>query len=227
MPLNSKLPPMSGASYQGQGEPSAAPDCDKHTPFQTLHAVRRGRTSAVRLGSAGAARPWRSDARGMDVVGNRLDPGQCPWMDERAPRAPPVLSTSRDRSGRLAQAMCWLSSGINRPCCPQPRAALRVPFENVKQCCVVPAMPNYEDDAPIAGEPGLTAYECPKCQYVASVLQQPMMVVSISDSSFPDRCSGCSLRRQKTTRSSMAATSHRAPPTWAMSSPSGIRVQDR
>jgi hypothetical protein len=102
MPLNSKLPPMSGASYQGQGEPSAAPDCDKHTPFQTLHVVRRGRTSAVRLGSAGAARPWRSDARGMDVVGNRLDPGQCPWMDDRAPRAPPVLSTSRDRSGRLA-----------------------------------------------------------------------------------------------------------------------------
>ena len=26
--------------------------------------------------------------------------------------------------------------------------------------------------APIAGEPGLTAYECPKCWYVTSVLQQ-------------------------------------------------------
>jgi hypothetical protein len=27
--------------------------------------------------------------------------------------------------------------------------------------------------APIAGDPGLTAYECPKCRYVTSVLQQP------------------------------------------------------
>jgi Zn ribbon nucleic-acid-binding protein len=27
--------------------------------------------------------------------------------------------------------------------------------------------------APMAGEPGLTAYECPKCGYVTSVLQQP------------------------------------------------------
>jgi hypothetical protein len=27
--------------------------------------------------------------------------------------------------------------------------------------------------APVAGEPGLTAYECPKCGYVTSVLQQP------------------------------------------------------
>jgi predicted RNA-binding Zn-ribbon protein involved in translation (DUF1610 family) len=25
--------------------------------------------------------------------------------------------------------------------------------------------------APVAGEPGLTAYECPKCGYVTSVLQ--------------------------------------------------------
>ena len=37
--------------------------------------------------------------------------------------------------------------------------------------------------APIAGDPGLTAYECPKCRYVTSVLQQPEMVVSISESS--------------------------------------------
>ena len=27
--------------------------------------------------------------------------------------------------------------------------------------------------APVAGEPGLAAYECPKCGYVTSVLQQP------------------------------------------------------
>src|SRR5437867_3481723 len=26
--------------------------------------------------------------------------------------------------------------------------------------------------APVAGEPGLTAYECPNCSYVTSVLQQ-------------------------------------------------------
>jgi C4-type Zn-finger protein len=26
--------------------------------------------------------------------------------------------------------------------------------------------------APVAGEPGLTAYECPKCGYVTSVLEQ-------------------------------------------------------
>jgi predicted RNA-binding Zn-ribbon protein involved in translation (DUF1610 family) len=27
--------------------------------------------------------------------------------------------------------------------------------------------------APVAGEPGLTAYECPNCGYVTSVLGQP------------------------------------------------------
>jgi hypothetical protein len=27
--------------------------------------------------------------------------------------------------------------------------------------------------APVVGEPGLIAYERPKCQYVTSVLQQP------------------------------------------------------
>ena len=27
--------------------------------------------------------------------------------------------------------------------------------------------------APVAGEPGLTAYECSKCGYVTSVLQHP------------------------------------------------------
>jgi len=27
--------------------------------------------------------------------------------------------------------------------------------------------------APVAGEPGLIAYECPNCAYVTSVLQQP------------------------------------------------------
>ncbi len=27
--------------------------------------------------------------------------------------------------------------------------------------------------APVAGEPGLTAYECPNCGYVTSVLEQP------------------------------------------------------
>jgi hypothetical protein len=27
--------------------------------------------------------------------------------------------------------------------------------------------------APVAGEPGLTAYECPNCGYVTSVLEPP------------------------------------------------------
>jgi hypothetical protein len=27
--------------------------------------------------------------------------------------------------------------------------------------------------APLAGEPGLMAYECPKCGYVTSVIQEP------------------------------------------------------
>lgn len=35
--------------------------------------------------------------------------------------------------------------------------------------------------APVAGEPGLTAYECPKCGYVTSVLQQPFGARNVTE----------------------------------------------
>ncbi len=35
------------------------------------------------------------------------------------------------------------------------------------------AMDEVVSIAPVAGEPGLAAYECPSCGYVTSVLEQP------------------------------------------------------
>lgn len=107
---------------------------------------------------------------------------------------------------RLSQA---LPVGINRPCPSQPRSVSRVAFQwrspleraltqgahivsnlsRSKRGSALPCprcqtlMDEVVSIAPIAGDPGLTAYECPKGRYVTSVLQQPEMVVSISESS--------------------------------------------
>ena len=50
-----------------------------------------------------------------------------------------------------------ISKRVSAPACPRCRAM----------------MDEVVHIAPVVGEPGLTAYECPKCGYVTSVLRPP------------------------------------------------------
>jgi hypothetical protein len=64
--------------------------------------------------------------------------------------------------GALAQGRATVSDepigkGVSAPACPRCRAR----------------MDEVVHIAPVAGEPGLIAYECPKCGYLTSVLRRP------------------------------------------------------
>jgi hypothetical protein len=79
-------------------------------------------------------------------------------------RSPPVLCMERaeirsalTQGARIVSDLLRSRGGAGTLPCPRCRAA----------------MDEVVSIAPVAGEPGLTAYDCPNCGYVTSVLEPP------------------------------------------------------
>jgi hypothetical protein len=83
-------------------------------------------------------------------------------------RSPPVLCVERaeirsalTQGARIVSDLLRSRGGAGALPCPRCRAA----------------MDEVVTIAPVAGEPGLTAYDCPNCGYVTSVLEPPRALV--------------------------------------------------